>query len=78
MNSSSIQFEPIPMLDLGAQYRPIKEEIKAAIDRVLESQHFILGPEVKALEQERKARRLETIPETIRSVLGEYFKTKRE
>ena len=31
---------------------------------------------LKALEQERKARKLETVPETIRSVLGEYFKTK--
>lgn len=52
MNSSSIQLEPVPMLDLGAQYRPIQHEIKAALDRVLESQHFILGPEVKAFEQE--------------------------
>ena len=40
------------MLDLGAQYRTIQDEIKAAINSVLESQHFILGPEVKALEQE--------------------------
>jgi hypothetical protein len=31
---------------------------------------------VKALEQERKARKLDSIPETVRSVLGEYFKTK--
>jgi hypothetical protein len=31
---------------------------------------------VKTLEAERKARKLETIPETIRSVLGEYFKAK--
>jgi hypothetical protein len=30
---------------------------------------------VKALEQERKARKLESIPETVRAVLGEYFKT---
>ena len=30
----------------------------------------------KALEQERKARKLETVPEAIRSVLGEYFKVK--
>jgi dTDP-4-amino-4,6-dideoxygalactose transaminase len=52
MNPISIQVEPVPMLDLAAQYRPIQDEIKAAINRVLESQHFILGPEVKALEQE--------------------------
>ncbi len=29
---------------------------------------------LKALEAEWKARKLETVPETIRSVLGEYFK----
>jgi len=54
MNSPTVQCEsvPVPMLDLGAQYRSIREEINAAIERVLISQHFILGPEVKALEQE--------------------------
>lgn len=31
---------------------------------------------LKALEGERKARKLETVPEAIRSVLGEYFKQK--
>ncbi len=31
---------------------------------------------LKALEQERKARKLDSVPETVRSVLGEYFKTK--
>jgi hypothetical protein len=31
---------------------------------------------LKALEQEKKARKLETVPEAIRSVLGEYFKEK--
>jgi len=29
---------------------------------------------VKALEVERKARKLDSIPETVRAVLGEYFK----
>jgi len=52
MNSPTVQCESVPMLDLGAQYRSIREEINAAIERVLISQHFILGPEVKALEQE--------------------------
>ena len=52
MNSSAIQCEPVPVLDLGAQYKTIEPDIHAAIRRVLESQHFILGPEVKALEQE--------------------------
>lgn len=31
---------------------------------------------VKALESERKARKLETIPEAVRAILGEYFKEK--
>ena len=33
---------------------------------------------LKALEQERKARKLETVPEAVRSVLGEYFKAKHD
>lgn len=33
---------------------------------------------VKALEDERKARRLQTIPEAVRAVLGEYFKLRDE
>jgi dTDP-4-amino-4,6-dideoxygalactose transaminase len=44
--------EAIPMLDLKAQYAAIRPEVEAAIARVMESQHFILGPEVEALEQE--------------------------
>jgi dTDP-4-amino-4,6-dideoxygalactose transaminase len=43
---------PFPFLDLKAQYRTIKAEIDAAIQRVMESQHFILGPEVECLETE--------------------------
>jgi len=42
----------IPILDLKRQYQAIKPEIDAAIQHVLESGRFILGPEVKAFEQE--------------------------
>jgi dTDP-4-amino-4,6-dideoxygalactose transaminase len=42
----------VPLLDLKAQYATIRDEIKEALDRVLESQRFILGPEVEALERE--------------------------
>ncbi len=42
----------VPLVDLKAQYVSIQSEIRAAIDRVCESQHFILGPEVSALEEE--------------------------
>jgi dTDP-4-amino-4,6-dideoxygalactose transaminase len=41
----------VPLLDLKAQYVTIRTEIRVAIDRVCESQHFILGPEVQALEE---------------------------
>jgi len=47
---SSFQF--FPFLDLKAQYRGIKKEIDAAIQRVMEAQQFILGLEVEGLEQE--------------------------
>jgi dTDP-4-amino-4,6-dideoxygalactose transaminase len=42
----------IPLLDLQAQYANIRTEIRRAIERVCESQQFILGPEVEALEKE--------------------------
>ena len=41
----------IPYLDLAAQYRGIKSEIRAAMDRVLDTNAYILGPEVKAFEE---------------------------
>jgi dTDP-4-amino-4,6-dideoxygalactose transaminase len=46
--------EPIsvPALDLKAQYASIRDEIDRAVMAVLESQYFILGPEVAALEAE--------------------------
>ena len=42
---------PVPLLDLQAQYRPLREELLAAITRVCDSQRFILGPEVESLER---------------------------
>lgn len=43
---------PFPFLDLKAQFASIREEVMSAISRVMESQQFILGPEVKQLEGE--------------------------
>ena len=43
---------PFPFLDLKAQFSGIREEVMAAITGVMESQAFILGPEVKKLEEE--------------------------
>jgi dTDP-4-amino-4,6-dideoxygalactose transaminase len=42
----------VPLLDLEAQYRPIRDEVLAAVIRVCDSQRFIQGPEVDALERE--------------------------
>lgn len=42
----------VPLLDLVAQYEEIKPEMDAAIQRVVSSGYFILGPEVKAVEEE--------------------------
>ncbi len=42
----------VPLLDLVAQYRPIRDEILQAIARVCDAQRFIMGPEVETLEHE--------------------------
>ena len=42
----------VPLLDLQGQYRPLREEILAAIARVCDSQRFIGGPEVDTFEAE--------------------------
>jgi dTDP-4-amino-4,6-dideoxygalactose transaminase len=44
--------QKVPLLDLQAQYLPLREEILAAITRVCDSQRFIMGPEIAALEDE--------------------------
>src|SRR5262249_25895212 len=45
----------VPLLDLEAQYRPLRDAILAAITRVCDSQRFIMGPEIEALERELAA-----------------------
>jgi dTDP-4-amino-4,6-dideoxygalactose transaminase len=45
----------IPLLDLQAQYAPLRDELLAAIARVCDSQRFIMGPEIDALERELAA-----------------------
>jgi dTDP-4-amino-4,6-dideoxygalactose transaminase len=42
----------VPLLDLRAQFQTIRGEVMAAVERVFESQHFILGPEVEAFEKD--------------------------
>jgi dTDP-4-amino-4,6-dideoxygalactose transaminase len=40
----------VPLLDLQAQYASLRDEMRPAIERVLESQRFVLGDEVRRLE----------------------------
>jgi dTDP-4-amino-4,6-dideoxygalactose transaminase len=42
----------VPLLDLRAQFAPIRDDVLAAIVRVCDGQRFIMGPEVEALERE--------------------------
>ncbi len=42
----------VPLLDLQAQYESIRDDVRDAVDRVFESQHFILGAEVAEFESE--------------------------
>ena len=42
----------VPLLDLKPQYAAIKDEIQTAINRVCDSQYFIMGSEVQAFEQD--------------------------
>jgi dTDP-4-amino-4,6-dideoxygalactose transaminase len=51
-NVSDTKQEPVPLSGLGAQYQSIKTEIDSAILDVLAKQHFILGENVAALEEE--------------------------
>jgi dTDP-4-amino-4,6-dideoxygalactose transaminase len=42
----------VPLLDLKAQYASIRDEVQGALAEVFESQQFILGPQLRALEGE--------------------------
>jgi dTDP-4-amino-4,6-dideoxygalactose transaminase/acetyltransferase-like isoleucine patch superfamily enzyme len=46
------QRAPIPLVDLRRHHAPLANELRAAVDRVLASGQFILGPETAALERE--------------------------
>ncbi len=45
------QIQPVPLLDLGRQHRPLREEFLAALGRICDAGCFVLGPDVKQLEQ---------------------------
>src|SRR5437763_5351791 len=48
----SSPLQPVPQLDLSAQYAAIGAGIRAAVERVMASQQFVLGREGAALEDE--------------------------
>jgi dTDP-4-amino-4,6-dideoxygalactose transaminase len=52
MATSNQGSEPVPFIDLVAQYQTIRDEVRSAVDRCFESQTFILGDEVAELEKE--------------------------
>ena len=54
-SDQSIEFMKVPLLDLQAQYVSLQHNVRAAIARVFDSQQFVLGPEVAALEKELAA-----------------------
>src|SRR5208283_4759232 len=51
-HSTVVLHDVVPMLDLRRQYESIADEVKAAIERVLTTQHFIGGPELEGFERE--------------------------
>lgn len=44
--------DQVPLLDLNAQFESIEDEIRQAIDEVLDTQYFIMGDQVEAFENE--------------------------
>lgn len=52
MTLSQVKMKEVPLLDLQAQFETIRDEVRAAIDRVFDSQQFVLGAEVQTLEEE--------------------------
>ena len=52
---SQIQDRAVPILDLSPQLDALWDEVNEAVQRVLRSGQFIMGPEVKAFEQEAAA-----------------------
>ncbi len=49
---AAVQQVAVPMLDLARQYASIADEVKAALERVLTTQHFIGGSELDGFERE--------------------------
>jgi len=49
---SAVATQEIPLVDLRAQYATIREDVRKAIDEVLDSMQLTIGPNVRAFDQE--------------------------
>jgi dTDP-4-amino-4,6-dideoxygalactose transaminase len=49
---TAVATQEIPLVDLKAQYATIRDEVRSAIDEVLESMQLTIGPNVKAFDNE--------------------------
>ncbi len=52
MSSTAVHNAGVPLLDLRADYEPLRDDIIASLVRVADSQQYILGTEVEAFERE--------------------------
>src|SRR5450755_2315059 len=43
---------PVPLFDTSTSLAPLHDELRAAVDRVLDSGRYVLGPELAAFESE--------------------------
>ena len=50
--TASRKVDSVPLLDLRRQYQSVRNEVLAAVERVCDSQQYILGTEVETLESE--------------------------
>ena len=55
MPLTNVSVTSVPLLDLDAQYAPIRTQVLKAFEEVLDSKQFILGPKVDQLEKEMAA-----------------------
>ena len=52
MKAETVKSMNVPLLDLKQQHAALREELRAGVERVFESQHFILGEDVRQFETE--------------------------
>ncbi len=55
MPLTNVSITSVPLLDLDAQYTPIRQQVLQAFEEVLDSKQFILGPKVDQMEKEMAA-----------------------